>query len=755
VTGAPASAAELCSPEYWVRQLRQPVRFRDAVERLESDGTTLFVEVGPGTALTAPARDSLTDRERAVVPLLKPGAPEPEALRAALAEAHLNGMTVDWAAYFEGSDARRVDLPTYAFQRRRYWLAPAPRQTDQAHPVLGPAVTAPDIEGAVFTGELDARVLPWLTGHRVAGTAVLPGAAFLELALHAGTELGCPAVEDLVLRAPLPVPEHGTLPLRLSVREPDDHGRRSFTVYAATDGDWTAHAAGTLSPDTARPPSPPAQWPPAGATAVDLTGAYERLTEAGLAYGPAFRGLRAVWRLGDELFAEAALPDDTDPGSFALHPALLDACLHVLGLGEDGRPAPAVLPFSWRGVRLHATGARTVRVHLTPDAASGAVSLELTDAGGTPVASVAALALRPVTDGRPPAADRALLRLDWIRPDAAQPPATTPDTSTWTVIGPSRVGPFLRAADLASVPENADTVLVPFQEPADPLSPEPLRRALELIRGWLADPLRERSRLVVVTRRAVAAAPGEDVEDLAHAPLWGLLRTAATEHPGRFAVVDVDGEEASWRALPAAVAAHTTQVAVRQGEPLVPRLVPGTSGAVTGTPFGPAGTVLVTGAAGGLGGLITRHLVAAHGVRHVLLAGRRADDPRLSALAAEVDRLGGTATLAGCDVGDRAALAALLRCTTAPSASCGSRTRARSRSTRRAGATSTRSPTTPRSASSACGWRPRRSASRRCARPIASRTRSSPPSRTTCARRSRRSAASRTTSPPAATSARS
>ncbi|MGW0191223.1 SDR family NAD(P)-dependent oxidoreductase [Streptomyces sp. NPDC003362] len=675
VTGAPASAAELCSPEYWVRQLRQPVRFRDAVERLELDGTTLFVEVGPGTALTAPARATLTDRERAVVPLLKPGTPEPAALRAALAEAHLNGTTVDWAAYFQGSDARRVDLPTYAFQRRRYWLAPAPRQTDRAHPVLGPAVTAPDIEGTVFTGELDARVLPWLTAHRVAGTAVLPGAAFVELALHAGTELGCPTVEDLVLRAPLPVPEHGTLPLRLSVREPDEHGRRPFTVYAVTDGDWTAHAVGTLAPDTARPPSPPAQWPPAGATAVDLTGAYERLTEAGLAYGPAFRGLNAVWRHGDELFAEAALPDDTDPGAFTLHPALLDACLHVLGLGEeDGRPAPAVLPFSWRGVRLHTTGARTVRVHLTPDATADNFSLELTDTDGTPVASVAALALRPVTGDRPPATDRALLRVDWHRPDTARPPATTPDTSTWTVIGPSRVGPFLRAADLASVPENADTVLVPFQEPADPLDPEPLRRALELIRGWLADPLRERSRLVVVTRRAVAAAPGEDVPNLAHAPLWGLLRTAATEHPGRFAVVDVDGEEASWRALPAAVAAHATQVAVRRGELRVPRLVtgasgalhgasgvlPDTSGAVTGAPFGPDGTVLVTGAAGGLGGLITRHLVAAHGVRHVLLAGRRADDPRLSALAAEVDRLGGTAALAGCDIGDRAALAALL-----------------------------------------------------------------------------------------------
>lgn len=355
LTGRPATAEELCSPAYWVRQARQPVRFRDAVARLEADGATVFVEIGPGAVLTAAARDSLTDRDRAVVPLLRPGTPEPRALAAAVAEAHVGGAPVDWTAYFADSGARPVDLPTYAFQRRRYWLPAEPTASTESpqstaparvHPVLAPGVSAPDLAGTVFAGELDPRPLPWLDQHRVAGAALLPGAAVVELALRAGAELGCPVVADLVLESPLPVDGSGPVPLRLSVGEPDGGGARSFTLYAATGGaDWSRHATGTLAPDADGTPAPvTAPWPPAAATPLGLDGAYERLTEAGLAYGPAFRGLRAAWRDGEDLLAEIVLPEDTAPGRFGIHPALLDAALHVLGLATDEASAPAALP---------------------------------------------------------------------------------------------------------------------------------------------------------------------------------------------------------------------------------------------------------------------------------------------------------------------------------------------------------------------------------------------------------------------------
>ncbi|MER7753354.1 SDR family NAD(P)-dependent oxidoreductase [Kitasatospora sp. NPDC097643] len=696
VTGRLATAAELRSPGYWVRQLRQPVRFRDAVRRLEADGVTAFVELGAGSTLTALVRDCLDDRERAAVALLRPGTAEPEALAAAVAELHVRGVAVDWAAVHAGSGARRVPLPTYAFQRRRYWLAADPRPDGQEHPGLGAAVSAPDLDGTVFTGTLDGRALPWLTEHRIDGTAVLPGAALVELALHAGGELGCPVLDELVVEAPLPVTGPAAVPVRLSVREPAAGGRRAFTLFARTDsahGAWTRYATGTLAPaepnaepnagPTAGPTPAPtagpttdqlrtsaaAAWPPADARPVDLTDAYRHPAEAGLTYGPAFRGLRAAWRAGDELFAEVALPEDTaDPGAFALHPVLLDAALHALGLPRDGRPAPAVLPFAWRGVRLHRTGARALRVRLTPHGAD-TVAVELTDPAGAPVATVEALTLRPAA-APVVAAARALLRVAWAPLDATP---DAPDVHVWTVLGPADTpppGPYRRAAELAAVPGEADSVvLAPFLAAHRPDDRAPVERALELVRTWLADPRWKNSRLVVLTRRAVAAAPTEDVPDLAHAPLWGLLRSAAAEHPGRFALVDVDGTEASWQALPTAVAAGATQLAIRDGatrapglEPVAPAPAPA-PGAHTpgGAPvLSPAGTVLVTGAAGALGGLTARHLAAVHGARHLLLVGRRADDPRLTALAADLAELGATAAVAGCDVGDRAALARLL-----------------------------------------------------------------------------------------------
>ncbi|MEV8629904.1 SDR family NAD(P)-dependent oxidoreductase [Streptomyces sp. NPDC051079] len=703
LTGRPATAEELCSPAYWVRQARQPVRFRDAVARLEADGATVFVEIGPGAVLTAAARDSLTDRDRAVVPLLRPGTPEPRALAAAVAEAHVGGAPVDWTAYFADSGARPVDLPTYAFQRRRYWLPAEPTASTESpqstapardHPVLAPGVSAPDLAGTVFAGELDPRPLPWLDQHRVAGAALLPGAAVVELALRAGAELGCPVVADLVLESPLPVDGSGPVPLRLSVGEPDGGGARSFTLYAATGGaDWSRHATGTLAPDADGTPAPvTAPWPPAAATPLGLDGAYERLTEAGLAYGPAFRGLRAAWRDGEDLLAEIVLPEDTAPGRFGIHPALLDAALHVLGLATDEASAPAALPFSWQGVRLHTTGARELRARLTPLTGSGpsgpsrALGLHLTDRAGYPVLTATSLTLRPA-----PGATGSLFRLDWpALPLPLDQPLPLPlrqplteaddgriaDPTTWVVLGPDlpapptadedgfaeTLGTLTRVPDLSRVPVDADVVLVPFPESGDSPAPGPVLRALELVRGWLADERRKASRLVVVTRRAVATGGDEeDGPDLAQAPLWGLLGSAAAEHPGRFAVVDVDGTAASWRALPTAVAAGVDRVAIRDGQPRVPHLAPSASDpGDAASPFGPDGTVLITGAAGALGGLIARHLVSVHGVRRVLLVGRRADDPRFAALAAEVARQGATATVAGCDVGDRAALSALL-----------------------------------------------------------------------------------------------
>ncbi|MFF4503028.1 SDR family NAD(P)-dependent oxidoreductase [Streptomyces sp. NPDC001401] len=687
LTGGPAEPGELCSPEYWTRQLRHPVRFQDAVVRLESDGVTTFVELGPDATLTALARDCLADRDCAVVPLLRPDRPEPYAYVSGVAELHVRGAAVDWTAGLRGTSTRSVELPTYPFQRRRYWLdpaAPAPRG-DRKHPLLGPAVGAPDLGGEVFTGELDARALPWLTEHRVGGAAILPGSVFVEMALSAGAELGLPVVADLVLESPLSVPDRGRVLIRLSVRKQGTAGRRTFSVFArrseALSGEeWIRHASGTLAPAGPAEDAGPgdtswaASWPPAAALPVDLADGYERLREAGLAYGPAFRGLRSLWRRDGEIFAEVALPEpEAAEHGYRLHPALLEAALHALALGGQRRPE---LPFSWSDIALDSAGARALRVRIRP-LADGAVALDLADADGAPVASAASLALRAL----PAARDRSLLCVDWERKATAELPAGALDAA-WTVLG-SPVSPLAKACRAQGVrvevlaelplPEgefSSRQVLAPFLGESTGDVPETAgratREALALVRSWIGDPRYGTSRLIVVTRGAVAASKGDDVADPARAPLWGLLRSAISEYPGRFALVDVDGEDASWRSLPQAIASDEEQTAVRKGEVLVPRLAPaGRNAAAVPLPgpaaaFRPEGTVLITGAAGALGGLTARHLVAEHGVRRVLLVGRTADDPRLTDLVAGIERLGGTATTAACDVGDRAALAAVI-----------------------------------------------------------------------------------------------
>ena len=189
------------------------------------------------------------------------------------------------------------------------------------------------------------------------------------------------------------------------------------------------------------------------------------------------------------------------------------------------------------------------------------------------------------------------------------------------------------------------------------------RGALEVVRGWLGDERFAGSRLALVTSGAVAARDGEAVPGVAQAPIWGLVRAAQVEHPERFVLVDIDREESSLRALPVALAPGVEQAAVREGVVFTPRLV-----SAPQSPAGerfvldPAGTVLITGGTGDLGGKVARRLVECHGARHLLLVGRRgARAPGAGELERELEQLGARVTIAECDVADREQLEGLLR----------------------------------------------------------------------------------------------
>ncbi|MEU4768030.1 beta-ketoacyl synthase N-terminal-like domain-containing protein, partial [Actinosynnema sp. NPDC023794] len=557
-----ATAGDVTDPEYWVRHVRDAVRFHDAVTQLQGAGVTRFVEVGPDGVLSALVEGAVALQRR--------GRDEAVTLVAGLGRFHGTGGAVDWRAFFDGRGTR-VDLPTYAFQSERYWLDVKPGFGDLSsagldaadHPLLGAVVVLADSDGVVLTGRLSASAQPWLADHVVGGSIVFPGTGFVELAIRAGDQVGCGAVEELTLTAPLVLPERGGAQVRVVVGAVGESASRSVDVYARpqdapADVRWTHHATGLLRAGASGDGESLSEWPPVGAEPVDVAGAYPHFTEAGLEYGPVFQGLRSAWRLGGDVFAEVALPDGVDGGSFGLHPALLDACLHVgsfTGLfGER-----AVLPFSWSGVWLFAAGASRVRVRLSP-VGEGAVALDVADAGGAPVASVASLVLRPVDVKQVGAAAagtfESLFRVEW------SPVSASPVSADVVVLEAGAAG--------------ADPVGVRAE----------VSRVLGEVQGWLARG--DGSSLVVVTRGAVAFG---EVTDLAGAAVWGLVRSAQSENPGRIVLVDTDGE-----LDPAAVlGTGEPQVVVRDGVMHGARLVR-VAGAGSEVRF--SGRVLVTGATG-------------------------------------------------------------------------------------------------------------------------------------------------------------
>ncbi|MCW7940817.1 DNA-binding protein [Streptomyces hygroscopicus] len=658
LTGRAATGEELRSAAYWVRHARETVRFGDAVGRLAREGrVTAFAEVGPDAQLTAQAMTGLAgaDEELLFTAMARRGdqEPEPRTLLAAVGRLHVQGLPVDWRRVYDGSSARRVDLPTYPFRRQRHWLdggATGPAAAS-GRPLLTQTVTVPGTERLLCTGWLSGADQPWLRDHVVAGRVLVPGAAFAEMALHAGDACGLDVLEDLAVPTPLPLPaeEHDRVQVQVAVGEPDGAGRRTVDVYSRPEesgalGSWTHHATGRLGP--ALPgvrdrSAAPAAWPPPDATPVDLTGAYERLAAAGHAYGPAFRGVTALWRRGGELFAEVGPVPGVQGRRHGLHPALLDAALHA-GLLTGPPPGPARMPFAWRGMTLYATGATALRVHLRTTG-SDTVAVDLADASGAPVAVVESLTARPVPEADATAPGE-LYRLRWTGVPAAAdgpvPSVTDPDDLGLGAMLPPADSPETAVASLsAATPEDADPATAAHTLTA---------RALELLRTRLPGT----GRLVVVTRGATAEPP-----ELPAATVWGLLRAAQAEYPGRLTLVDVDERPESLRLLPAAVAVGEPQLAVHDGRLMVPRLAV-TPGAASGGSFG-EGAVLITGGTGSLGALLARHLVTRHGVRHLVLLSRRGPQaPGARELRSELEWAGAHVDMVACDAARRDRLAA-------------------------------------------------------------------------------------------------
>ncbi len=412
VTGGLLDTAGL-DADYWYRNIRQTVEFDQAVRGACQQGYRTFIECSPHPALIAGIEDTFNDctdsnAEPIVVPTLGRDDGGIRRFLTSAAQAFVSGVGVDWRAVLPG--AGFVELPTYAFDRRRFWLSGDGAALDAAglglgaseHALLGAVVELPDSGGVVLTGRLSAASQSWLADHAVDGVVVFPGAGFVELAIRAGDEVGCSVVDELTLQSPLMLPASGSVAVQVVVGPAEESGQRSVSVFSRADADadsgWICHATGQLGSGSVEPAR--------GFVGVAARGRDSRRRGRWL---PAAGGARVRIRSGvpgiDRAVASrrrAVRRGNTagsgrGVGGFGVHPVLLDAALHAAAITHDAAGAAEIaLPFSWQGVSLHAAGASAVRARIAPSGPS-AVSVELADGLGLPVLSVASMVARPVS----------------------------------------------------------------------------------------------------------------------------------------------------------------------------------------------------------------------------------------------------------------------------------------------------------------------------------------------------------------------
>ncbi|WTT33210.1 type I polyketide synthase (plasmid) [Streptomyces canus] len=693
---------EVRGPEYWVRHVREAVRFADGVRTLLEAGVTRFVELGPdgtGSAMIAEClAEAGLEATTAVMPVLRKDRPESRTLVGAIARAHAHGVTVDWERFFAGTAAQRVELPTYPFRRTLHWPEPtAPALDaaalgleDPAHPWLAARTALAGGSGQVFTGRLSLAEQPWLAGHSVFGQVVVPGTGLLELALAAAHRSDAAGIEDLTLVAPLVLPPATPVHVQVFVAAAG-HGndRRPVTIHSRPEGqeNWTLHATGELAAaqdeNTATPFAALRRWPVPGARSIDTDGFYDRFRAQGVDYGPAFRGTAELWNHDGTAYGLVRLPDGVTPDAFGIHPALLDAALNVMKAvpDGDGDTTGVLLPFAWSGVELYATGGSELRVRVDVETTETGCRLTvlLADPAGAPVARIRGLEMRRANAELLRAATHTRIE-DLYRLELQQLPESAPrsaDRPTTLVLGGT--GDLARTLGADTLPD-ADALLAALDGGAptwqriivdatgatgrpDTAVHEAIAEALLLLRGLLTEPRLENTELTWVSGPGPDASPSGRPE-LGHAALRGLLRAARAEHPDRvLRGIELDGP-ADGSVNRALQVLGEPELVVRGADFLAPRLVRAAADIPedAASPLDPDGTVLLTGGTGELGRAVARHLIGTHGARRLILASRRGPDaPDAADLARELAEAGALSVrTVACDVAVKDDVAALL-----------------------------------------------------------------------------------------------
>jgi myxalamid-type polyketide synthase MxaE and MxaD len=607
VTGASIEGTEL-GAEYWARNLRRPFLFTQATESLLASGCGAVLEVSPhpvlGSSIAQTARQA--GAEVAVLASLRRGEDEPSAMLAGLGKLYGAGHAVEWRALYPRGKC--VSLPQYPWQRRRYWFdqlaGGEPPEAAAAHPLLGsacePALSAEPMR--VWDGELAPGRPAYLADHRVAGHVVLPGAACLEMALAAASEVWPNeplAVRDAVFETPLRF--EGTDARRVQVALVLRGEEAEFSLFSRGGGSaWVRHATATVGPVEARVAVEGSIPVPVG-TEIAAADHYAAMAEQGLDYGPKFRAIERLWRGDGEAWARIQLPAALRDLRYHMHPVVLDAAIQSVA-ATVGSSADRYLPAGARVVRVFGR-ADAVFCHARLRGAPGSARLEadlhLFDDAGKLVAHVEGLGLARIASHQPLA--DALIEEHWIE----QPVASGIDAhGRWFLTG---AGDEL--ADRLTARGHAVTHALDGSVTAV-VHVGGIESALETAQAMLRDA--PYARLWLVTDGS-----------LQQSPMEGFALALAAEHPElqptlvRLEAGAGDRELAEELLRPS----PETRIEWRGAERSVARLRRAALPPVEPASFRGDATYLITGGLGALG-LASARLLAELGARQLVLTGR-------------------------------------------------------------------------------------------------------------------------------------
>ncbi|MCA0456387.1 MAG: type I polyketide synthase [Chloroflexi bacterium] len=639
VTGQ-AAGAEIATASYWVKHISAPVHFSQAIHTLDQLNFGVYVEVGPGTTLIGMGQQSLPENSAAWLATLRKGQSDWRQVADTLSQLFVHGANVDWKAFEQGYNHKRIPLPTYPFQRATYWNTTASqsknsrahsrRASNSAHPLLGQRLPSASRD-ILFENELSISDFPYIKDHRVFGAIIIPGVTYMELGLAAAREIltkGQYAVENLNLYDPLILTE-GSSPLIQVVVSKDNANKASYQVFSlAEDGEqedsWVLHASGDIRSEqrAVATAEPLANVRATVDQPISLDGYYDHLKVTGPEYGTAFQGMKQLWLKPAEAlgYLEATLPS-RDTAGYLLHPTFLDACLHPLdgALSDDlyAHNTDIYLPVGLKRLSSYGVVDGDAWSHVRVKAENGIeaigesfeADIQIYSASGQLVAEIESMYFKRATRE---SVRRALERrqenvqyeISWA--GAPLSSLNQPESSRWLILADREgIGEQLaahldtlgNAVDLMHVDESGhvpsvDTLKAainkqPYQNVAHLWSLDAsiadLERAQALSTASLLHTVQAitsaetPARLWVVTQNATANNP-------AQAATWGLGRVIANEHPEIWGgLIDLQGSKAELDLL----TQHLTnpdrekQVVLRDGERLAARLVPITASAET------------------------------------------------------------------------------------------------------------------------------------------------------------------------------